>query len=97
MAPVISLQFIDYAIIAGYILVMVIVGYSLRKMYADGEEFFMAGRSMTGWITGLAFLSTNLGSLEMIGMVANSAKYGMVRSMSTGSGRSRPWSSSGSS
>ncbi|OGD20440.1 MAG: Na+/galactose cotransporter [Candidatus Aminicenantes bacterium RBG_16_63_16] len=78
MAPVISLQLIDYAIIAGYILVMVIVGYSLRKYMRTGEDFFLAGRSLPGWITGLAFLSANLGALEVIGMVANSAKYGII-------------------
>jgi solute:Na+ symporter, SSS family len=30
------------------------------------------------WITGLAFLTANLGALEMIGMVANTAKYGLL-------------------
>ncbi len=78
MAPVISLHLSDYAIIAGYILVMVLVGYSLRRYMRTGEDFFLAGRSLPGWITGLAFLSANLGALEVIGMVANSAKYGIV-------------------
>jgi SSS family solute:Na+ symporter len=78
MAPVISLHLIDYAIIAGYILVMVLVGYSLRRYMRTGEDFFLAGRSLPSWITGLAFLSANLGALEVIGMVANSAKYGIV-------------------
>ena len=78
MAPVITLNFIDYAIIAGYILVMVTVGYSLKKYMKTGEDFFLSGRSLPGWITGLAFLSANLGALEVIGMVANSAKYGIA-------------------
>ena len=43
-----------------------------------GEDFFLSGRSLPGWITGLAFLSANLGALEVIGMVANSAKYGIA-------------------
>jgi SSS family solute:Na+ symporter len=78
MAPVISLHPVDYAIIGGYILVMVLVGYSLRRYMRTGEDFFLAGRSLPGWITGLAFLSANLGALEVIGMVANSAKYGIT-------------------
>jgi len=78
MAPVISLHLIDYVIIAGYILVMVLVGYSLKKFMRTGEDFFLSGRSLPGWITGLAFLSANLGALEVIGMVANSAKYGIM-------------------
>jgi SSS family solute:Na+ symporter len=78
MDPVITLNAVDYAIIAGYILVMVFVGYSLKKYMKTGEDFFLSGRSLPGWITGLAFLSANLGALEVIGMVANSAKYGIA-------------------
>ncbi|HYA49297.1 MAG TPA: sodium:solute symporter family protein [Burkholderiales bacterium] len=78
MAPVIILNAVDYAIIAGYILVMILVGYSLKKYMKTGEDFFLSGRSLPGWITGLAFLSANLGALEVIGMVANSAKYGIA-------------------
>lgn len=78
MAPVVALNVIDYAIIAGYILVMIFVGYSLKKYMKTGEDFFLSGRSLPGWITGLAFLSANLGALEVIGMVANSAKYGIL-------------------
>ena len=78
MAPVITLNAVDYAIIGGYILVMVLVGYSLKKYMKTGEDFFLSGRSLPSWITGLAFLSANLGALEVIGMVANSAKYGIA-------------------
>jgi len=77
MDPVITLNAVDYAIIAGYVLVMVLVGYSLKKYMKTGEDFFLSGRSLPGWITSLAFISANLGALEIIGMVANSAKYGI--------------------
>src|SRR5512139_538989 len=78
MPSVITLNAVDYAIIGGYILVMILVGYTLRKYMKTGEDFFLSGRSLPSWITGLAFLSANLGALEVIGMVANSAKYGIA-------------------
>jgi len=78
MDPVITLNAVDYAIIGGYVLVMIFVGLSLKKYMKTGEDFFLSGRSLPGWITGLAFLSANLGALEVIGMVANSAKYGIA-------------------
>src|SRR4030066_1135766 len=78
MASVITLNAVDYTVIAGYILVMILVGYSLKKYMKTGEDFFLSGRSLPSWITGLAFLSANLGALEVIGMVANSAKYGIA-------------------
>ena len=78
MNPLLSINLIDYLIIGGYVLVTIFVGYALKKYMKTGEDFFLSGRSLPGWITGLAFLSANLGALEVIGMVANSAKYGIA-------------------
>ncbi len=78
MEPVISLNFIDYMILGAYVLITIIVGYALKKYMKTSEDFFLSGRSLPSWITSLAFLSANLGALEVIGMVANSAKYGIL-------------------
>ena len=40
-------------------------------------DFFLSGRSLPAWITGLAFISANLGATEILGMAANSAQYGV--------------------
>src|SRR5215470_10637390 len=42
------------------------------------EDFFLSGRSIPSWITGLAFLSANLGAIEVMGMAANGAQYGLM-------------------
>src|SRR2546429_9449977 len=42
------------------------------------EDFFLSGRSIPSWITGLAFLSANLGAIEVVGMSGNGAKYGIM-------------------
>src|ERR671932_1110463 len=39
--------------------------------------FVQAGRRIPAWVTGLAFLSANLGAQEVIGMGASGAKYGI--------------------
>ena len=44
------------------------------------DDFFLSGRSIPAWITGLAFLSANLGAQEVIGMAASGAKYGIMTS-----------------
>ena len=69
---------IDYLIIGAYLFITVFVGYSLKKYMKTGEDFFLSGRSLPTWITSLAFLSANLGALEIIGMAGNSAKYGIM-------------------
>jgi SSS family solute:Na+ symporter len=39
----------------------------------------MSGRAIPAWITGLAFISANLGALELVGMAASGAKYGIAQ------------------
>jgi len=71
-------QTIDYAIIAIYFVFVLGVGFALRGRMKTSEDFFLSGRSIPGWITGLAFMSANLGALEVMGHAANAAKYGMI-------------------
>jgi len=72
------LHFVDYLIIAIYFVFVLGIGFALRGKMKTSEDFFLSGRSIPGWITGLAFMSANLGALEVMGMAANSAKYGMM-------------------
>src|ERR1700760_57387 len=44
------------------------------------SDFFMSGRAIPAWVTGLAFLSANLGAQEVMGMAASGAKYGIMTS-----------------
>src|SRR3989440_37140 len=69
---------VDYAIIVIYFAFVLGIGFALRGRMKTSEDFFLSGRSIPGWITGLAFMSANLGALEVMGMAANSAKYGMI-------------------
>ena len=75
---VMSLRPVDLAIIALYFLLVLGLGFYLRKFADTGEEFFMAGRQMTAWIAGLSFISANLGSLEMMGYAAATYQYGIL-------------------
>jgi SSS family solute:Na+ symporter len=74
----VKIHFIDYLIIVIYFGVVVGIGYLLHARAKTSAEFFTSGRSLPAWITGLAFISANLGSLEVMGHAANAAKYGMM-------------------
>src|SRR5712692_9549455 len=69
---------IDYLILAIYFLFVLGIGYWLRKRVKSSQEFFLAGRSIPLWISGLAFVAANLGAQEVIGMAASGAKYGIM-------------------
>src|SRR5258708_4835246 len=69
---------VDLAIIAIYFLAVLGIGFYLKRFAKTGEDFFMAGREMTAWVAGLAFVSANLGSLELLGWAGSSYQYGIL-------------------
>jgi SSS family solute:Na+ symporter len=69
---------VDYAILAAYFLVVLGIGFVARRYVRTGLDFFLSGRSLPAWITGLAFIAANLGALEILGLAANGAKYGVA-------------------
>ncbi len=73
-----SLAPVDLAIIVIYFIIVLAIGFYLKKFTTTGEEFFMAGRKMTAWIAGLSFISANLSSLETMGWSAMAYQYGML-------------------
>jgi SSS family solute:Na+ symporter len=69
---------VDAAVIAFYFALVLVIGAYLKKRANTSEDFFLAGREMTAWVAGLAFLSANLGSLELMGWAGNAYKYGIL-------------------
>jgi SSS family solute:Na+ symporter len=67
----------DYAILAVYFALVVLIGLLARRAIATSEDFLLSGRSLPAWVTGLAFVSANLGAIEILGMAANGAQYGI--------------------
>src|SRR6187397_949163 len=73
-----QLQWIDYVIIVIYFAFVLGIGFVLKRYAKTSTDFFLSGRSIPAWITGLAFVSANLGAQEVIGMGASGAKYGIA-------------------
>src|ERR1700710_3142628 len=53
------------------------IGLMARRSVSSSLDFFLSGRSLPAWVTGLAFISANLGAVEIIGMSANGAQFGV--------------------
>ncbi|WP_415938165.1 sodium:solute symporter family protein [Streptomyces sp. 039-1] len=68
---------LDYTILGIYFVVVLGIGFAARSSVKTSLDFFLSGRSLPAWITGLAFISANLGATEILGMAANSAQYGV--------------------
>ncbi|MFC4107061.1 sodium:solute symporter family protein [Micromonospora zhanjiangensis] len=69
---------LDYTLLALYFVTVLGVGFAARRAIKSSVDFFLSGRSLPAWVTGLAFVSANLGALEIMGMAANGAQYGMM-------------------
>ncbi|MGC8641390.1 MAG: sodium:solute symporter family protein [Isosphaeraceae bacterium] len=75
-----TLAWIDYLIMLIYLVFVLGIGVALKKFMKTSEDFFLSGRSIPAWVAGLAFISTNLGAQEVMGMAASGAKYGVATS-----------------
>jgi SSS family solute:Na+ symporter len=77
-SKIMSLRPVDLAIIVIYFVAVLGIGFYLKGFAKRGEDFFVAGREMTAWVAGLAFISANLGSLELLGWAGNAYQYGIL-------------------
>jgi SSS family solute:Na+ symporter len=76
-ADAVHLAWIDYTILIAYTLFVIGIGFALKRYMKTSADFLTSGRSIPAWVTGLAFMSANLGALELVGMAASGAKYGI--------------------
>lgn len=71
------ITWVDWLVIGIYFAFVLGIGFTLRRFARTGEDFFIAGRRNSAWVAGIAFLSANMGALELLGMTGNTYEYGM--------------------
>jgi SSS family solute:Na+ symporter len=77
MQPI-HLAWVDYTILLAYVAFVIGIGWTLARYMKTSSDFLTSARSIPTWVTGLAFISANLGALELVGMAASGAKYGIA-------------------
>jgi len=73
----IQLTVFDWIILLIYFGFVAWIGFYLKKFTRNDEDFFLAGRRNSMWVCGIAFMSANMGSMEVIGYAGQSVKYGL--------------------
>ena len=71
-------NWVDYLLVALYFAFVIGIGILAKRSVSTSLDFFLSGRSLPAWVTGLAFISANLGAVEIVGMSANGANYGIA-------------------
>jgi SSS family solute:Na+ symporter len=74
---IIDASAVDYVILAIYFVFVLGIGVLAKRQVSDSVDFFLSGRSLPAWVTGLAFISANLGAVEIMGMSASGAEFGL--------------------
>ena len=72
-----DLSTVDILILLIYFVWVIGIGFALKRAVTSSLDFFLSGRSLPAWITGLAFISANLGAIEILGQSASGAQYGL--------------------
>ncbi|WP_087117079.1 sodium:solute symporter family protein [Corynebacterium urinipleomorphum] len=70
-------SWVDYLLVAVFFAFVLGIGWAAKRGVSSSIDFFLSGRGLPAWITGLAFISANLGAVEIIGMSANGVEYGV--------------------
>ena len=68
---------VDYLILVIYFGFVIGIGVIASRQVSDSVDFFLSGRALPAWVTGLAFISANLGAVEIMGMSASGAELGI--------------------
>ena len=71
-------NWVDYLLLALYFAFVIGIGIMAKRSVSSSLDFFLSGRALPAWVTGLAFISANLGAVEIVGMSANGANYGLA-------------------
>jgi len=75
----VGLQPVDYAIVFGYMFVMMTVGWYLSRKQVNIEDFFVAGRSMPWLATGMSMIATLMSTLSYLGAPGEMIKHGVAQ------------------
>jgi solute:Na+ symporter, SSS family len=68
----------DWLILLIYCFFVFSAGITLAPAMTGSREYLQAGRKLPGWLCGLALTSASMGSLEVLGMGAAGARYGLA-------------------
>ena len=74
--PEFALTTLDITVVAIYALVIFGIGLYFSRQTDDGEDYFLAGRSLTWGLIGISLLASNIGSQSLIGMAGEA--YGGI-------------------
>jgi SSS family solute:Na+ symporter len=70
---------LDLVVIAGYVVLIVVVGLRVARNVKNARDFFLAGRSLTWWVIGLSIIGSNIDTNSYVGASGNAYTIGIAQ------------------
>ncbi len=78
-----TLHWIDLTVLIGYLSLVAGMGYYFSKKNISTEEYFVGGRSFSGWVVGLSLVGTSISSVTFLSYPADAYKTTWIRFITT--------------
>lgn len=76
----VSLAFIDYIVLTGYVLMLFFVGFYFGRKKKNKTDLFLGGRTLKWWQIGFSIFSANAGPMMLVGFASIGFTQGVVGS-----------------
>ena len=75
----VELSTLDWLVLAGFfVLLLGVVGMSMRQKEEDTADYFLAGRNASWLVIGASIFASNIGSEHLVGLSGSGAQSGMA-------------------
>ncbi len=74
-----SLQPLDILALVGYLLIITGIGFYFSRKNTNTEEYFVGGRSFSGWVIGLSLVGTSISSITFLAYPGDAFKTSWLR------------------
>jgi SSS family solute:Na+ symporter len=74
-----SLHWLDYLTLTLYLAAILGMGFFFARKNVNTEEYFLGGRSFTGWVIGLSLVGTSISSVSFLAYPADAYKTAWLR------------------
>jgi SSS family solute:Na+ symporter len=75
----VNLHALDVAALVGYLLIITGVGFYFSRKNTSTEEYFVGGRSFSGWVIGLSLVGTSISSITFLAYPGDAFKTSWLR------------------
>ena len=69
---------LDAALVVIYLLAVMVLGLWMSRGVKSSKDFFLAGKSLPWWAVAMSLVVSDIGAKDMIGVAADSYRYGVV-------------------